>query len=67
MALFKRWLGTADWRRIGVVVLSLVGLVMVVQALIWLRPRRLSGSPAQLALAAAGSAPRQARSWRACR
>lgn len=49
LALFKRWLGTADWRRIGVVVLSLVGLVMVVQALIWLRPRRLSGSPAQLA------------------
>ena len=29
-------------------VLSLVGLVMVLQALIWLRPRRLSGSPAQL-------------------
>lgn len=49
LALFRRWLGTADWQRVGAVVLVLVFSLMLVQAFIWLRPRRLTGTPAQRA------------------
>ncbi|MEL0168602.1 MAG: DUF3488 and transglutaminase-like domain-containing protein [Pseudomonadaceae bacterium] len=49
LALFRRWLGTADWQRVGAIVLALVFSLMALQALIWLRPRRLTGTPAQRA------------------
>lgn len=49
LALFRRWLGTADWQRVGAIVLGLVFSLMALQALIWLRPRRLTGTPAQRA------------------
>jgi transglutaminase-like putative cysteine protease len=49
LALFRRWLGTADWQRIGVIVLALVFTLMAVQAFFWLRPARRTGTPAQRA------------------
>ncbi|MAB23672.1 MULTISPECIES: DUF3488 and DUF4129 domain-containing transglutaminase family protein [Pseudomonas] len=49
MGLFRRWLGTTDWQRIGVVVLAIAGAIMLLQALWWLRPQRQSGSAQQRA------------------
>lgn len=47
MGLFRRWLGTADWQRVGMVVLGLAGGIMLLQAMWWLRPRRMNGSAQQ--------------------
>ncbi|MEH6566334.1 MAG: DUF3488 and DUF4129 domain-containing transglutaminase family protein [Halopseudomonas sp.] len=51
MGLFRRWLGTADWQRIGLVVLALAGTIMLLQAAWWLRPQRQQGSAQQQAWA----------------
>ncbi len=51
MGLFRRWLGTADWQRIGLVVLALAGGVMLLQGLWWFRPQRRSGTAQQRAWA----------------
>ena len=49
MGLFRRWLGTADWQRVGLVVLALAGGVMLLQGLWWLRPQRRTGTAQQRA------------------
>ncbi|MEH6491156.1 transglutaminase TgpA family protein [Halopseudomonas sp.] len=49
MGLFRRWLGTADWQRIGLIVLALAGSMMLLQGLWWLRPQRRTGTPQQRA------------------
>lgn len=51
MGLFRRWLGTADWQRVGLVVLGLAGAIMLLQTLWWLRPQRKHGSAQQRAWA----------------
>lgn len=47
MGLFRRWLGTADWQKVGLVVLGVAGAIMLLQTLWWLRPQRKSGSAQQ--------------------
>jgi protein-glutamine gamma-glutamyltransferase len=48
---FRRWLGTADWQRIGVIMLILVALVMIPLALWTLRPERRDRDPRKRAWA----------------
>lgn len=45
LEMFQRWLGTADWRRIGLIMLILAALVMVPLALWTLRPERRDRDP----------------------
>lgn len=49
MAFFRRWLGTADWQRIGVVSLGVLMLIMLPMALWILRPERRLKDPQQRA------------------
>lgn len=50
MAFFQRWLGTVDWRRIGLISLGLMALSTLPVALWILRPQRRSKDPARRAL-----------------
>ncbi len=47
MAFFQNWLGTVDWRRIGLIALALLALSMLPVALWVLRPRRRPADPAR--------------------
>jgi protein-glutamine gamma-glutamyltransferase len=42
---FRRWLGTADWQRIGLIMLILIALIMIPLALWTLRPERRDRDP----------------------
>ncbi|QIB52392.1 DUF3488 and transglutaminase-like domain-containing protein [Pseudomonas sp. OIL-1] len=45
LSFFRRWFGTADWQRIGVIALIAAGLVMLPLALWTLRPQKRSNDP----------------------